>query len=89
MINYTKSIVGHCLWSAGIVEAITTLIQMQEGFVHTNKNLKHPITKKCAFVIDNSKYYEIECAISNSFDFAGINITIVLAKHLQKKTSGR
>lgn len=79
MVNATKSLTGHCLWSAGIVEAIATILQMEYGFVHTNKNLVNPITKKFNLIKGDSTPYQIEIAISNAFGFGGINTAIVLA----------
>lgn len=42
-INATKGLTGHCLYSAGMVEVIASTIQMNENFVHPNKNLINPI----------------------------------------------
>ncbi|MCP4715434.1 MAG: hypothetical protein GY868_09970, partial [Deltaproteobacteria bacterium] len=41
-INSTKSMTGHCLYSAGLVEAIATICQMEGDFVHPNLNLENP-----------------------------------------------
>lgn len=76
-INSTKSLTGHCLWSAGIIEAIATLIQMKEGFVHPNINLDNPIDDKCRFAGKQKEKVTIETAMSNSFGFGGINSSII------------
>lgn len=78
MINSTKGITGHCLWSAGLVEAIATLIQMQEGFVHPNMNLEHPISLRAQLVKNESKSFQINIALSNGFGFGGINTSLIL-----------
>jgi malonyl-ACP decarboxylase len=80
IINSTKSIIGHCLWSAGIVEAIATLIQMQEGFVHPTLNLDNPISDKSRFIRKKSQLFQMNTALSNSFGFGGINTAIVLSR---------
>lgn len=80
LINSTKSITGHCLWSAGIVEAIATIIQMQNGFVHPSLNISDAISQKCQIVTGQSKSVEIKKAISNSFGFGGINSSVVILK---------
>ena len=77
-INSTKSISGHCLWSAGITEAVATIIQMNGGFVHPNLNLDNPIDNECRFVKGQFENASIDVAISNSFGFGGINTSIVL-----------
>lgn len=82
-VNSTKSLTGHCLFSAGIVEAIATILQLQYGFIHPNKNLIHPIEKNCRFAPDQSVTAAHSFAMSNSFGFGGINSTILL----QKKSS--
>lgn len=78
-INSTKSIVGHCLWSAGIVEAIAILIQMKKGFVHPNLNLDNPISKNNLFVGKKSENFVIQNALSNGFGFGGINTSIIFS----------
>lgn len=79
-LNSTKSLLGHCLWSAGVVEAIATILQMQGNFVHPNPNLDHPIDQECHFVGKQSKAAEIHVAMSNSFGFGGINTSIILTR---------
>lgn len=81
-VNSTKGITGHCLYSAGIVEAIACVLQMQEGFVHGNRNLETPIELSEVLCKENMEKYNIQSAISNSFAFAGINTSIVLEKNL-------
>ncbi len=82
MLNATKSITGHCLWSAGVVEAIATFIQMQEQFLHPSLNLEHPITEKSQFVTGKSQPFKTQVALSNSFGFGGINSTLVLSQNI-------
>lgn len=79
-INSTKNMVGHCLWSAGIIEAIATLIQMKEGFIHPNINLDHPIDDKCRFAGKQKEIVTINAAMSNSFGFGGINSSLVFTR---------
>ncbi len=77
-INSSKGLTGHCLYSAGVVEAIASIIQMQEGFVHPNINLDNPIDRACRFSGSVSASAKIEIAMSNSFGFGGINSSIIL-----------
>jgi malonyl-ACP decarboxylase len=76
-INSTKGLTGHCLYSAGVVEAIATLIQMRDGFVHPNRNLDNPIDNRVRFSGSVSLPAQIEMAMSNSFGFGGINSSII------------
>lgn len=77
-LNSTKSIIGHCLWSAGILEAIATLIQINDRFLHANLNLDDPITNNLSFVKEKTEPFEIKAALNNSFGFGGINSCLVL-----------
>jgi malonyl-ACP decarboxylase len=77
-INATKSLTGHCLYSAGIVELIATVLQMREGFLHPNRNLEEQIRKDLKFCGAEAINHKIDVAMSNSFGFGGINTSIVL-----------
>lgn len=79
-INSTKSLTGHCLWAAGVVECIATVIQMNSGFIHPNLNLDSPICGECRFAGPTSIKEEFSTALSNSFGFGGINSSIVIRK---------
>lgn len=79
-INSTKGLTGHCLNTAGIVEAIATIIQMREGFIHPNVNLENPITDECCFSGSTYLKANINVAMSNSFGFGGVNSSIVIKK---------
>ncbi len=78
-INATKGLIGHCLYAAGVIETIATVLQMQNGFVHPNKNCNNPIDSEANFVGDTVERADISHAISNSFGFGGINSSIVLS----------
>lgn len=79
-VNSTKGLTGHCLSSAGIVEAVAIVLQMKENFLHPNLNLDDPINRKINFVGNCAMKKNITYAISNSFAFGGINSSIVLKK---------
>lgn len=78
-LNATKSITGHCLWSAGIIETMATILQMQEGFVHPILNLTDPIKTNFRFAnARESTPSLIKYALKNSFGFFGIYSSLVL-----------
>ena len=77
-LNSTKSLTGHCLWSAGIIEAIAVLAQLNNGFLHPDPNLDQPISSDCAWVGRTARQTSITTAVSNSFGFGGINTSVVL-----------
>jgi malonyl-ACP decarboxylase len=75
-INSTKGLTGHCLFSAGVIEAIACVTQMEHGFVHPNLNLRQPIDTVCRFSGPVAERVRIQVALSNSFGFGGINSCI-------------
>lgn len=77
-VNSTKGILGHCMNSAGVIEAIATIVQMDYKFIHMNANLEKPITDKILFTGKDHIDTKIKYALSNSFGFGGINTSIVL-----------
>ncbi len=79
-LNATKGLTGHCLYSAGLVEAIATVEQMQGGFMHANINLENPIRNDLNFCRGEALSHSIDVAISNSFGFGGINTAIVFKR---------
>ncbi|MCT4598820.1 MAG: hypothetical protein N4A50_13185 [Vallitalea sp.] len=83
-INSTKSILGHCLYSAGVVEAIATVLQVYHDFVHPNLNLLNPICNQCKFTKKLEEKANVNVAISNAFGFGGINTSILIRKEDEK-----
>lgn len=79
-LNATKGLTGHCLSSAGVVELVACVLQMQQGFLHPNKNLEAPIDGRARFCGAEAVRTEIDVAMSNSFGFGGINTSIVLQR---------
>jgi malonyl-ACP decarboxylase len=79
-LNSTKAITGHTLSAAGVVEAIATLIQMSEGFIHPNPNLDDPMRTRCRLAGKTHEHAQAAIALSNSFGFGGIHTSIVLAR---------
>lgn len=78
-VNATKSMVGHCLTSAAIVELVATVIQMQHGFVHPTINLTDPDPAlDLDFVPGTARAHQIEYALSNAFGFGGLNASVVV-----------
>jgi 3-oxoacyl-(acyl-carrier-protein) synthase len=80
-VNATKSMTGHCLTSAAMVELVAVILQMEHGFLHPTINLEEPEPGlDLDFVPNEARPYQIEAAISNSFGFGGLNTAVVLAR---------
>ncbi len=78
-VNATKGLTGHCLWASGAVEAVATLVQIREGFVHANVGLEQPVEPRLRFAGREAKPAAISHALSNSFGFGGFNTSVVFA----------
>lgn len=79
-VNSTKSLIAHGIYSAGVAEAIASIIQMRDGFVHANANLMNPIDSELHLVGGEALEAKIDACMSNSFGFGGINSTIILKR---------
>ncbi len=79
-INSTKGLTGHCLFSAGVIEAIATIVQLGNDFLHPNLNLETPIDSQCNFCGSSAVKGVFTTALSNSFGFGGINTSLVIKK---------
>ena len=80
-VNSTKSMIGHCLTSAGVLELVATLLQMEHGVVHPtiNQEVTDP-ELGLDFVPNVARERRIQTAISNSFGFGGINSCVVVGR---------
>lgn len=79
-VNATKSLTGHCLTAAGVVEAIATILQMQAGQLHPTHNLCNPIDPSLPWVREKALPLQVDYALSNSFGFGGMNSTVVFGR---------
>ena len=77
-VQSTKGILGHSLWSAGVLEAVALLTQMAESFIHPNVNLDEPIRDDVGLVGSRATSPGPRVALSNSFGFGGINTSILI-----------
>ena len=82
-INSTKSMTGHLLGAAGAVEAIASILSMQNSFIPPTINhfTDDPeIDNKLDFTYNKGKEREVNFALSNTFGFGGHNATIIFKK---------
>jgi len=78
-VNSTKSMTGHCLCAAGVIELIATIVQMQRGFVHPTINQEEPDPAlDLDFVPNRAREARIVRAMSNSFGFGGLNSSVIV-----------
>lgn len=87
-INTTKSLVGHGLSAAGIVELIAVMLQMEAGRLHPSRNLERPIDTGFRWVGARPVDHVVERALNMSMGFGGINTAVCLERSRHAR-SGR
>ena len=84
-VSSTKSQIGHLLGAAGAVEAIYSIMSINNGLIPINLNLVNEIeTEKINFVKEKPFQIDISNIISNSFGFGGTNVSLVFSKFNEK-----
>ncbi len=80
-VSSTKSMHGHALGAAGALEAIATLLAMREDTIPPTANFTVQDPECDLDVVPNqSRQATIECALSNSFAFGGLNAVLAFRK---------
>ena len=80
-MSSTKSAIGHLLGAAGSVEAIFSILAIQDGVVPPTLNLDNP-AEGCTgidLVPHEARRRRVRAALSNSFGFGGTNASVVFA----------
>ncbi len=82
-INSTKSMTGHLLGAAGAIEAIATILAVQNDVVPPTINheeLDPRIDDKLDFTFNVAKKRTVDVALSNTFGFGGHNASLIFKK---------
>lgn len=81
-ISSTKSAMGHLLGAAGSVEAILSILALNNAVLPPTLNLHNPEeeTEGLNLVPFKAQDKEIDCVLSNSFGFGGTNASLVFVK---------
>jgi 3-oxoacyl-[acyl-carrier-protein] synthase II len=81
-VSSTKSMIGHTVGAAGVIEAVVTVMSMVNSLITPTINLDIPDPELDLDYVPNfARKQEIQCAISNSFAFGGHNATLVFKKY--------
>ena len=83
-ISSTKSMTGHLLGAAGVIESIAAIMAIKEGVVPPtfNQFTEDPqIDNKLNLTLNKAKTRNVNVAISNTFGFGGHNASIIFKKH--------
>jgi 3-oxoacyl-[acyl-carrier-protein] synthase II len=82
-ISSTKSMTGHLLGAAGAIEAIATIMAVQNNIVPPTINFANPdpeLDPKLNFTFNKAQARTVNVAMSNTFGFGGHNTSAVFRK---------
>jgi 3-oxoacyl-[acyl-carrier-protein] synthase II len=86
-INFSssKGAIGHLLGAAGAVEAIYTILAINNGVLPPTLNCDNPGEPaedfNCNYVPHEAQKREVDVALSNSFGFGGTNASLCFTKY--------
>ncbi|MDY6940448.1 MAG: beta-ketoacyl-ACP synthase II [Cyanobacteriota bacterium] len=81
-ISSTKSMTGHLLGGSGGIEAVATVLAIQNDRMPPTINLETP-DPECDldYIPNRNRVRTVNVALSNSFGFGGHNVTLVFQKY--------
>ena len=83
-ISSTKSMTGHCLGAAGVIEALACILAVTKDIVPPTINhfTDDPeLDPKLNFTFNKAQKKEVNAALSNTFGFGGHNASIIIKKY--------
>jgi 3-oxoacyl-(acyl-carrier-protein) synthase len=80
-ISSTKSMIGHAMGASGTIEAIASILTIQNGMVHPTINYENPDPELDLDYVPNiSRSAQVSNVLSNSFGLGGQNACLVISK---------
>ena len=81
-ISSTKSMTGHLLGAAGVIEAIFSILAIRDGVAPPTINYRTP-DPECDldYVPNTARQMKIDVVLSNSFGFGGTNGSIIFRRY--------
>ena len=80
-VSSTKSMHGHALGAAAALECVATVLALHDGVLPPTANFNERDPQCDLDVIPNcARQAQVECALSNSFAFGGLNAVLALRR---------
>lgn len=80
-LTANKSMVGHSLTTAGLIEAVISIFTLHEGVIPPTINYDRPDeTLGVRVVASEALHQPVRHVLSNSFGFGGQNVTVVFSR---------
>ena len=83
-ISSTKSMTGHLLGAAGAIEAVASILAVQNDIVPptiNNFNLDPEIDPRMNLTLNQAQKRTVRAALSNTFGFGGHNAAAIFKKY--------
>jgi 3-oxoacyl-[acyl-carrier-protein] synthase II len=83
-ISSTKSMTGHCLGAAGVMEALACILAVSKNIIPPTINhfTDDPeLDPKLNFTFNHAQEKEVNAALSNTFGFGGHNASVIIKKY--------
>ena len=81
-VSSNKSMIGHLLGAAGVIELIATILSMEKEMIPPTINYEFPDSEcDLDYVPNKARPKKINVALSNSLGFGGHNATLVVRKY--------
>jgi 3-oxoacyl-[acyl-carrier-protein] synthase II len=83
-ISSTKSMTGHCLGAAGVVEALACILAVTKDIIPPTINhfTDDPeLDPKLNFTFNSAQEKVVDAALSNTFGFGGHNASVIIKKY--------
>jgi nodulation protein E len=82
-VSSTKSMHGHALGAAAALECTATVLALHHGILPPTANFREPDPQCDLDVVPNvARAAQVECAVSNSFAFGGLNAVLAFRRYL-------
>lgn len=82
-INSTKSMTGHLLGAAGVIESIASILSIEKGMVPPTINhstVDENIDKRLNLTLNKAQKRDVKTVMSNTFGFGGHNACLLFKK---------